>query len=448
MTRFLEWVTSHMDAPGFHKLSPAKAYSDIYVSIIKREVKHEVEVAVERRKHPPDPATEQERSDKLKEFMDLTDQLYALARRARQPHLKEFDKDRGILFLGDKVTAEIYDDLAKALMRWAFDHMAEDGFTSRNAKAVFDEIRASGNFPARIRAAESAPEPHEYYDDRNKDVSAGGILASFGKAVFRGLTIIAVVGACVGAELITGGQATWLLAAWAAKGGVDSYMTRREEIERSGYDVPVLATLVVSAGDVVGVSELIEGICGERFFTNVELSGAERDEAIGGGVGGVATVLMGSRAWKTGEAVGVRLREVEPTGTVAPAKSGPREKAARAQLPKELLVGFDFWMERIRATKGLDPEVVLKDKPIVAIEQSSASFARAHGQAVVRGKEAAFAKAHPVFKVNEVAGEDVWMHYEKTPPSGRRDLTRQPSGARDRRPGAPVRRRRGGGDHR
>lgn len=419
MTRFLEWVTNRMDAPGFHKLDFPKAYSDIYVSIIKREVKHEVAAAEERRKHPTDPATVEERSDKLKEFMDLADQLYALARRARQPHLKEFDKDRGILFLGDKVTAEIYEDLAKELLRWAFDHMREYGFTSRNAKAIFDEIRASGSFPERIRAAESAPEPHEYYDDRNKDVSAGGILEAFGKAVFRGLTVIAVVGAFVGAEIITGGEATVLLLAWAGKGGAESYIARRDEIERSGYDVPVLATVLVSAGDMAGVSEIIEGISGERLLTNVELSGAEREEAIGGGAGNMATMFMGSRAWKTGEAVGMRFREVEPSGMIAVAKPGPREKAARAQLPKELVVGFDFWMARIRATNDLDPEVVLKDKPIVAIEESSASFARAHGQAVVRGKEAAFAKAHPVFKVNEVGGEDVWMHYEKTPPSAR-----------------------------
>lgn len=419
MTRFLDWVDEHIDTPGFLKTSPPTVYANIHVSIIKRGVTKEVTGREEARKHPPDAATVEERSAKVKEFMDLADQLYLLARRARQSHLKEFDKDRGILFLGDKVTADIYTDLAQLLLRWAFDHMAEHGFTARDAKAVFDELKSSGDFPARIRTAQSAPEPHEYYDDRSKDVSAGGTLASFGKAVFHGLTVIAAVGAFVGAEVLTAGQATWLLAAWAAKGGAESYMARRDEIEASGYDVPVLDTLVVSAGDIVGVSQIIEGISGERLLTGAELSGAERDEAIGGGVGGTVSIVMGSRAWKTGEAVGTRFREAEPTGAAVRPQPGPREKAARAQLPKKLVAGFDLWMERIRATKGLAPEMVLQGKPIVAIEQSSASFARAHAHAVARVKAAAFTRAHRAFVFDEVAGEAVWMHYDTTPPSAR-----------------------------
>jgi hypothetical protein len=163
----------------------------------------------------------------------------------------------------------------------------------------------------------------------------------------------------------------------AGAGGVKSFLDRRDEIEAKGYDVPIPETIVHSAGDAIGVSQLIEGITGKRLGTDMPLGSAGRSQQLGAGLGNVATLLLGSRAFKQGEAFGARFKVPEPIrvpsgpnanvgdlivsdlprpATPKPsATPGTIEAGARSGLTAELQLGFDKWMEDIRA-RGGEPE--------------------------------------------------------------------------------------------
>jgi hypothetical protein len=105
------------------------------------------------------------------------------------------------------------------------------------------------------------------------------------------------------------------------------------------------------------------------------------------------------------------------------AHAGPVERGARAGLPNELQLGFDKWMEDIRARGGV-PEKVLAGKPAREVERVSQSFARKHAGEVARAEEAAYLRERaadnplrPILKNVKQVGERAWIHYETQPPS-------------------------------
>ncbi len=90
----------------------------------------------------------------------------------------------------------------------------------------------------------------------------------------------------------------------------------------------------------------------------------------------MALLLTGSKAFRQGEALGTKFWVAEPatvpsgpnarTGTPIPehtmpatpkpsASAGPLEKSMRDGLPENLKLGFDKWMEDIRARGKGDP---------------------------------------------------------------------------------------------
>ena len=72
-----------------------------------------------------------------------------------------------------------------------------------------------------------------------------------------------------------------------ARAGQPIPADRRDEIEKKGYDVPIPESIVHSAGDAVGVSQLVEGITGERLGTSEKLGSIRRSESLGEGGGNV-----------------------------------------------------------------------------------------------------------------------------------------------------------------
>ncbi|HEX2573672.1 MAG TPA: hypothetical protein VH877_29245 [Polyangia bacterium] len=139
---------------------------------------------------------------------------------------------------------------------------------------------------------------------KEEPLDLGEAALAFGKTVGKGLLVIGIVGAAVGAEIITAGQATWLLVGLAGYAGLESYLARREEIEAQGHEVAIPATLVHSAGDIVGVSQMIEGITGHRLGTEAALDTETRSEQLGSGAGNVAAIFMGSRVFYKGLSLG------------------------------------------------------------------------------------------------------------------------------------------------
>src|SRR5262249_20951287 len=221
------------------------------------------------------------------------------------------------------------------------------------------------------------------------------------------------------------------------------------EIEEKGYDVPVPVTAVHAAGDAVGLSQLIEGISGERLGLGERLTSAQRSEELGAGGGSVALLLLGSRAFRFGQGVGqqirlsrpgavpetlegVPLRELgkqfpqvpRPRTPVQNPNPGPVEANARLSLPERLRVGFDRWMEQIRSKNpNADVETILKKMTQEQIERISRKPAEDYYAQLEESQRLSEAKMRswgdplrPRLEHTEWK-DGVTIHYEKIPPT-------------------------------
>ena len=366
-----------------------------------------------------------------------------------------------ILVTGDPATQAVLNDLADDLMTWAGAHLHDSAFVSARPRAVLADLM-QGGYARRLAEASKQPLAHETID--RGEILPGTALAAFGETLLIGLVVIGIVGFAVGAEILTAGQATWLLVALAGSAGVQSYLGRRDEIEQRGYDVPIPSTAVTAAGDVVGVSQLVEGVSGEQLGTGRRLESVERSESLGEGGGALTLLLTGSRAYRSGQRLGQRQllaqRGVTPAGpegavaeplpeivpAVAPepyATPGPIEAAARSALPAELRVGFDLWMNQIRTggRRAGHPERILSPLTPEEIARRSRVPAEAYYARVAEAQRAEGIHARaaddplrPRLRNVERRG-NVLVRYETRPPS---DAEVAQGQAIARRTGEPV----------
>jgi hypothetical protein len=213
--------------------------------------------------------------------------------------------------------------------------------------------------------------------------------SAFGTTVAKGLLVIGIIGLAVGAEIITAGAATGLLIGLAGIAGVSSYLSRRQEIEEGGYDVPIPVTILDSAGDVFGVSQVIEGLAGERLGSSQRLTTEQRSQQLGEGAGSIALLLGGSRAYRAGQSLGQarlagrvpyfgprRPPRLEPANELRrppvelpPETTQPTLKALRESLPPEDRVGFDALVQELVA-KGKDPQGMTKRPDAILRQQA------------------------------------------------------------------------------
>ncbi|MFI5910929.1 hypothetical protein [Dactylosporangium sp. NPDC051541] len=307
MRRFQDWYDKHHRDPDFAKADPATVYADIAIAVIKGEVEAAVmqKVAANARAAADSPEVWRARGAKFDEFFALGRKLWGYSAR-RFPYSIPIDSEgKDILVTGDPALQAVLDALAADLTRWAGEHLADPDFLRSSAERVLTDLLHDG-YADLIALARTRPEQHETID--RHEILARTALAAFGESVGTVLLTVALVGAFVGANIITGGTATVLLLGLGAYGGVRSYLDRREEIENSGYNVSVPESMLDSVGDVVGASQLIEGLTGQRLGTGRPLSSVERSNQLGAGAGNVATIFLGSRAYRAGEALGQRVR--------------------------------------------------------------------------------------------------------------------------------------------
>lgn len=444
MSLFLDWFERNKEAKGFLKRQPEIVYADLSVKVLKesidKQVKQDLEAA--KQKALDSPENDKLRKEKWDEYYGLAMKLWGYSSRRFPYTIPVPSEGRDILVTGDPALQKVLNDLADELMSYATGHMFDSDYLRKSAIVVLADLVKGSKYDKRLAEAQKQPLEHESFD-RN-EILGDRALLSFGETVGKGLLVIAVVGLFVGAEVITAGQATWILVGVAGTSGVASFIDRRDEIEKKGYDVPIPESIVHSAGDAVGVSQLVEGITGERLGTSEKLGSIRRSESLGEGGGNVALLLTGSKAFRQGEALGTKFRVAEPatlpsgpnarTGTPIPehtmpatpkpsASAGPLEKSMRDGLPENLKLGFDKWMEDIRARGKGDPEKVLKSKSPRNVETVSEQFARKHAGEVARAEEAAYLRERaadnplrPILKNVKQVSEKVWIHYEKTPP--------------------------------
>ena len=259
------------------------------VKVLKEDIKQQVKADVEakreaaERKWRDDPELEKTRKAKWGEFYRLALDVSGYSSR-KFPYLIELPSEgRDILVTGDPALQKVLNDLASALMDWALYHTFDSNYTETNPRWVLLDLVKSDDYPKRLREAQQKPLEHESIE--RHDLEPGRVFAAFGETIGKGLLAIAIVGVFVGAEIITAGQATWILVGVAGASGVSNYLARRDEIEQKGYDVPIPATIVHSAGSAIGVSELVEGITGERLGTDERLGSLERSDELRHGRG-------------------------------------------------------------------------------------------------------------------------------------------------------------------
>ena len=386
--RYLDWIDQHMEANDYDLYDPIDIWIRSYSRSSSAHI-HRLREATYRRvlEEGRDQRRREQmaaREERFQEHFNMAMQLWGYSQRNYPYVIPIPSEGRDILVTGHPARQAALDMLASALMDHAANAMFDSGYTSvtQSPEAILLNLM-EGDLGTALDVANTLPVASESID--RHELMPGRILASFGETVGTGLLIIGVVGAAVGAGIVSAPVAVVVLLGAAATAGVVSYLDRREEIERQNYDVPIPETMLHSVGDVVGLSQLIEGISGERLGTGRRLSSVERSDQTGTGAGGMALLLTGSKAYRFGQLRGQRFRlsrpgntppgpeggripnpeETPPIDTTAPVPSenmGPTETALRNALDQNVRVGFDTWIAEIRAG-GNNPETVLNRIP-------------------------------------------------------------------------------------
>ncbi len=305
MLRWLAWYDQKKDTPALMRMNPGSLYGMFLADATRVEIEEAVHASMELEKARREDAPEllAARTSNWDRFYARACQLWGWSAR-RFPYVVPI-RSQGVdlLVTGDPARQVVLDAMGGELLAWASAHMFDDGFATVDPDGVLLDLLKDG-YSDQLRDAGKEPLEHEYVE--RHDIDPDTALAAFGETVAKGLLVVGLIGLFVGAEVLTAGQATWLLVGLAGYSGIASYAGRRAEIEKTGYNVPIPVTMVHAAGDVNGVSQLIEGITGERLGTNRRLGSIERSQDLGAGVGSVALMLAGSRAYKGGQTVGAR----------------------------------------------------------------------------------------------------------------------------------------------
>lgn len=342
-----------------------------------------------------------------------------------------------ILILGDPARRFALRLLASAIMQWASDRMSDPDFVNQDPLAVANLMMQYQGFDELF--AWSRTQPLQTERIARHDIQADRALLAFGTTVLSGLAVVALVGAAVGAGIVTGGAATVIMLGVAGTMAGKAYLDRREEVEQQNYEVPIPLTALHAIGDVVGLSQLIEGLTGERLGTGEQLNSIERSEQLGTGAGGVATLFLGSRAYRSGYRRGAQIRSFMPRRPLGPAGSadpqipdaevprqptrnpspGPIEARIRASLPDGEQVGLDLFIERL----GENPEMALSRMGDHVARGQARNQAMRHQRAVREFRAAESMRGrlndnplNPRLRHTEQHG-DVTVRYEQVPPS-------------------------------
>lgn len=415
--RFYEWFDKNENSPFLLKFNPPALLGQFRVDATMRSVKETVakKIREESEAKAYSPEMQQVRIKKMDEFLNLAMSVRGESARRFPYRIPVASEGVDILVTGDPARQFVLNQIADELMGWSREHSSDDNYATVDPRDILLYVLKSGYNDA-LRATDKEPLKSEVID--RHELVWGKVLESFGKTLATGLVVIAIVGAAVGLGL-PGAIALIILGAVAAIAAGIKYLERRKEIEEKGYEVPVPITAVNAAGDAIGVSQLIEGITGERLGINERLKSAERSEKLGEGGGGVALLLLGSRAFRFGQGVGRTVRlssppavpetlegvplkdlggEYEnvrfPTKPVQNPTPGPVEAQARAALPEHLRVGFDRWVAGMRSRNPqVDVDGVLRKMTQEKIEAISKKPAEDYHNHLAKAEQTTKAQA-------------------------------------------------------
>lgn len=305
---FIHWTAEHQDQPGFLRARPLDIYERLGHQIITPEIDRE------RMRAESTPQSDEARQQKLDDFLTLANRLRSF--RDQFPRLVPVpSQGRDILIHGSPAIQYVLDAMAAELGDYALNHYYDGDFTAQSPTSVLLTIvRANEDV---YHAAQLLPWLHESII--RTDLDPNILARSFATSLGQVLLVSALIGIVVGAEVLTLGQVTWIMLAFAGYFGVNSFLERREEIEQTNIDVPVAETVLHSAGDVIGLSQVIEGATGVRLGTEQRLNSVQRSEELGGGAGQLVGIFLASRAFRAGRGAGASWRaRIMGTGTAGP----------------------------------------------------------------------------------------------------------------------------------
>jgi Domain of unknown function (DUF4157) len=446
--RFYEWFTKNENSLVLLKYKAPELLGSFRADATMRSVKESVRKKIREEKEAQEdsPAVQQARLKKTDEFLHLALSLRGESSRRFPYRIPVRSEGVDILVTGDPSRQAVLNQIAEELTGWSREHLLDDNYTSIDPNDILLYILKSG-YEQRLRAADKDALQTEAID-RNEIVPEK-VLSSFGQTVALGLFVIAVIGAAVGGGLIPSAVALIFFGAVAAYAGIKGYLDRRKEIEEGGYDVPSPVSALHGVGDALGVSQVIEGITGQRLGIEKRLGSVERSEKLGEGGGGVALLLLGSRAFRFGQGAGGALRLSAPPAVpetlegvrledldshypklepiIEPVRNpnpGPIEARSRAALPEELRIGFDRFVERLRRNPKANVEKALETKSPEALEEICKKDIAEYNKRLeeVRADKAARERSasdplRPRLKHNKWDG-NVEIHYQNEPPKG------------------------------
>jgi len=451
LTRYIAWLDAHMSDPNIARFDPVEIWSSMYSQSFRSAMTRERERFLQEREQQQrdSPERQHQREAKFQEFYELAMQLWGY-RSTHFPYRIPIPSEGRDILVWDDGRQVIFNQIANQLMHWGTTHMFDDNYVSAQPTVILSAILRDGNFERQLEAAASQPVAHESID--RHEIVASRALESFGRTVGTGLLVVGLLGAAVGLGVITGGTALVFMGGVAAYTGISAYMQRREEIERTGYEVPIPASMLASIGDVVGLSQLIEGLTGERIDSGRRLDSIERSDQLGAGGGSVVLLLAGSRAFRGGRSLGHSVGEraalrpqittpgrlpAGPEGSVefpgrantprpvipsVSSRLGPVAERVRINLPPEIRVGFDMWVEET-INNGGNPEQILNGMPEAARASRATRFANRFTDQLreaMRVEElrqrALDNPLNPLMAENRIVG-DVRISYNRMPPA-------------------------------
>jgi RHS repeat-associated protein len=143
---------------------------------------------------------------------------------------------------------------------------------------------------------------------KSTELDAGTVVWEATKTVAMGVGIVAGGAALVGAGVASAPFVATVGVLAMVGVGMNSFFNRSDEAFKAGQTDPAGAAGLAALGDMVGVTNIVEGYTGKDAVTDRTLGSQERSQRLGTGIGSVGTLILGPKASGFGKGIGASLK--------------------------------------------------------------------------------------------------------------------------------------------
>lgn len=151
---------------------------------------------------------------------------------------------------------------------------------------------------------------------KSTELDAGTVMWEAAKTVATGVGIVAGGAALVGAGVVSAPFVATVGVLAMVGVGMNSFFNRSDEAFKAGQTDPAGAAGLAALGDMVGVTNIVEGATGKDAVTDRTLGSQERSQRLGTGIGSVGTLILGPKAGGFGKGIGASLNPGAAAGAV------------------------------------------------------------------------------------------------------------------------------------